>query len=516
MEKGSNFTYWKVIGVLALLGVLAILGLITVNLVRTYFWALVVVIAIIALIAAIACIYVFYWIRGKIRDIQTKERLNDLMLQEREVEIDAKRHAVKLEYQKIDIARQNVSWMAFKDNEVLAVRDRDGGVNIQYIPERVERRIEQIDARGEVLESVVSEEIEGTVLASDMMQQYGRYIGKKIMIGMNGAIGLIAYEWEKMGSVLILGVMGGGKTNTASWIVGQETENGARVALIDKHARSEQSTYYKLNKMQVPFATAIADKPMSALRVVEYVESEYERRLQAFDENDRLLLVIDEFTALMRSAGDKEDEWHEAGKRVRKLIEVLNSEGRKYGINVVCMGQAANASRSGGTEVRDLFKTIIAHGMRKRQAQMLGLTEEKHAIERLDDGEVYVDIEGKMSPFYTKVPLVDESYIASRARSTRLITARSTRSTSVPMAFIEEVIQPGQNASRTPVNAPRTPVERIEPEEERVLQLLKTGASRDVVIAELWGARRGGSEKYQKAKERYGVIVEKLQSLGLI
>jgi len=123
---------------------------------------------------------------------------------------------------------------------------------------------------------------------------------------------------------------------------------------------------------------------------------------------------------------------------------------------------------------------------------------------------------GEKEILYVKVPLIDDAYIASRARSTRLLTTRSTRSTSVPMAFIDEVIEPGWNASGTPVNAPRTPVERIGTEEDRVLQLLKTGASRDVVIAELWGARRGGSEKYQKAKERYGVIVEKLQSLGLI
>lgn len=517
MEKSPNFVYIKFIGILVLIGVLTILGVITVNLVTTNIWAFMVVVSIISALAVSMCVLAFHWVRGKILEIRTKERLNALMLQEREVEIEAKRREINREDRKVEIVNNNASWMSFSGNDVLAVRDSNGGVDIKYIPERVNMGIAQIDARGEVLESVVSEEIEDTILASEMMMQYGQWRGKRIMLGLNGVVGLVAYEWKKLGSVLILGIPGGGKTNTASWIVGQEVENGAKVALIDKHARSEESTYYMLNEMRVPFATAVADNPASAERVVDAVEKEYLARLAGSGTNERILFVIDEFTAMVRSRSVKGDAWQQVSKKAINLVEVLNSEGRKFGINCVCMGQVTSANRAGGTEVRDIFKTIIIHGMRKRQAQNLGMTEEKDTIQGFSSGEVYVDIEGEKEPLYVKVPLIDDAYIAARARSTRYINARSTRSTVVREAFNDELLLPGANDFRTVANGPEHYVERLEADEERVLQLRRSGVlSKAKIIAELWQATKGSSEKYKKAEKRYEDIIEKLTTLGLI
>src|SRR5689334_2778860 len=117
MEKSPNFVYIKLIGILALIGVLTILGVITINLVSTNIWAFVVVVAIIGALAVSCCVLAFYWIRGRIVEIRTRERLNALMLQEREVDIEAKRHAMRLEDRKVDVVQQNASWMAFSGND---------------------------------------------------------------------------------------------------------------------------------------------------------------------------------------------------------------------------------------------------------------------------------------------------------------------------------------------------------------------------------------------------------------
>ena len=163
-----------------------------------------------------------------------------------------------------------------------------------------------------------------------------------------------------------------------------------------------------------------------------------------------------------------------------------------------------------------MFGTVIAHGMRKRQAQNLGLVDEKEDIRELDDGESFVDIQGYKQIFYARIPFLGESQNARIAGNERYIDARSTRSASVPETFIDELGTDSGTDSGTGGNVLEKPVERIGTEEERIASLAAKNASRDQIILELYGATRGGGKKYQDAKKRYEEIIARLISEGKI
>ncbi len=84
-----------------------------------------------------------------------------------------------------------------------------------------------------------------------------------------------------------------------------------------------------------------------------------------------IAVVIDEFTNIMWDMKDKDSDWHVVANKLHRLIKTLNTSGRKYGIFCLCIGQATNADSTGGTIIRDLFNTRVAHSMRINQAKML-------------------------------------------------------------------------------------------------------------------------------------------------
>lgn len=495
----------KIFGIIVASCINVALLIITVIFVLSHLWALYAVLVTFAVLMVSGGAMAVYWIYEKIEARRAKIKLHAIEVQERQMGLEERRHGILLQYEQINVVRENNSWMSFGGNNVLASRTGNGEIRIDYTPKLF---LSAGDTEVVKEDETIVEEINETIYASDMMRDYGRVAYEKVLIGINGKLGLIARKWDELGSILILGVMGGGKSNTATWIVSQETSRGAQVVLIDKHMKSDESLYFKLKMLVDKFETPVADNPTATERVVKYVKNMLDERMSRRQQKEdyRVIFVIDEFTAMMRDSADKNSEWYGVCKELASLIEKLNSEGRKFGINVVCIGQVTNASRSGGTEVRDLFKTRIIHGMRKKQAQNLGLTEEKRAIQQLDDGEVYVDIEGKSEPFYTRVPYVDNAYIAQNTRSANVFYRRSE---DVLDTFVTQVVEIPEHAE----NAPGT---RLERDSERVLELRLVGAGKNKIIDELYGVKRGGSEKYKQAEKRYEEIIEELVQKGLL
>lgn len=243
--------------------------------------------------------------------------------------------------------------------------------------------------------------------------------GEELLLGFDAEGQAIRRTWKQIKAVLILGLQGGGKTTTACWLLVQVVLGGGRLAVIDKHAHSEEdSMYAKLSPLQGCFACPVGDAPTAALEVVRFVRSLFEARLAGTPLSYPLLLVVDEFSAIMRQGGT-DGPWATVAETLVALLEDLNFEGRKHQCYAICIGQAANASRSGGTEVRDTFNTRIAHAMHEKQAQMLSLTEQKQQIARLTAGQVYIDIEGPEEPFFAQIPYLSEAdlqFVAAHAR----------------------------------------------------------------------------------------------------
>jgi hypothetical protein len=213
---------------------------------------------------------------------------------------------------------------------------------------------------------------------------------------------------RELKSVLILGLQEGGKSNTAVHLLRHLMKNGAHVAIIDKHARSEEdSLTAKMMCLEGRFDCPIGVDPAASMDVVAHVRSVLDNRIEGGKCAYPLFLVVDEFTAIMRQ---KEDggKWQSCGEELASLVEDINTEGRKHQVFAICIGQIANVSRTGGGEIRELFATRIVHGMSQKQANLLSLTEINRQVEALKTGEVFIQTRG-INETWLKIPKVEDS-----------------------------------------------------------------------------------------------------------
>ena len=292
-------------------------------------------------------------------------------------------------------------------------------------------------------------------LARTLIAQGAIGHGEELLLGFDAEGQPIRRPWKQLKAVLILGLQGGGKTTTACWLLVQVVLGGGRLAVIDKHAHSqEDSLYAKLRPLQGCFACPVGDAPATALEVVRFVRSVFDARLAGAPLSYPLLLVVDEFSAIMRQGGT-DGPWATVAETLVALLEDLNFEGRKHWCYAICIGQAANASRSGGTEVRDTFNTRIVHAMREKQSQMLSLTEQKQQIARLMAGQVYIDIEGPEEPFFAQIPYLTEDDLQFVATHLRLPAAQVQAETTAPLPTLPP-LPPNPGATTRP-SAEETP-----------------------------------------------------------
>jgi hypothetical protein len=300
---------------------------------------------------------------------------------------------------------------------------------------------------------------------------------------------------------------------------------GGRMGLIDKHARSEEDAMYeKIKPFEPLFDTPVGDKPQAAMRVIQHSRAIIEKRLDGGKLDYPYILVVDEFSAIMRQMKTQE-KWGEVAEELAALLEIYNEEGRKHKCYAICIGQTSNASRTGGTEVRDTFNTRIVHGMRAKQAQMLGLTEQKKDVQNLENGQAFIDMEGREDPFFVQVPWLSDEMI--QRMGGRLVAAVERRN-SRDLSPKNEEFRAGSRAVQTDsLNVPNENKERVmnEPENypaplnekaQRVLDLRKIGKGKAYIIEEIWDAKKGGSDKYKIAESEYEAIIELLTQLDYI
>lgn len=215
---------------------------------------------------------------------------------------------------------------------------------------------------------------------------------------------------KQLKSVIILGLQEGGKTNTAIHILRYAVQYGARLAIIDKHARSEEdSMTCKIKHLEACFDCSLGDNPDTSIEVVRHVRNVLDNRIEGAKCDYPLILVVDEFSAIMRQK-EEGGKWQECGQMLAGLVEDINMEGRKHKVFCLCIGQITNVSRAGGSEIRELFATRIAHAMSPKQAQLFGFTDEGKDIQRLKKGETMMQTEGT-SAFFLKFPYVTEQEI---------------------------------------------------------------------------------------------------------
>jgi hypothetical protein len=309
---------------------------------------------------------------------------------------------------------------------------------------------------------------------------------------------------KQLKSILILGLMEGGKTTTGVHILSHACLQGARLAIIDKHARSEEdSMTSKIRSLESCFDCPIGVDPQTAIQTVQHVRNILDNRIEGAKCDYPLILVVDEFSAIMRQ---KEDggKWQECGQILAGLIEDINMEGRKHKVFTVCIGQITNVSRSGGSEIRELFHTRIVHAMKEPQTRMLCLSDYAKDIRSLQKGECLIEMEG-CEPFFVKVPYVQAEDVRKIAAQ---LPKRVVETQILPeIAFAEDNLDIYQKQTETPKTSVPVP-EPILPEKGRRAEDIPPQVS----IA-LWNAgftsRRKLAEALSTTEHQATIVMER-------
>lgn len=402
--------------------------------------------------------------------------------------------------------RRATQYLHFSQNEAVATFDKDG-IKMVYVPAIERRRVVtgSIEQASQPLAIEAPKEKKAMPSIADLIIE-NRIGTDDMLLGFDAEMQEVRACWKKIKAVIILGLQGGGKTSTAIWLMVQVLLQGGRIALIDKHAKSEEdSMYQKIKSFSSLFDCPVGDNPQSAMRAINHVRKVLDARLDGEACAYALLLIVDEFSAIIRQKGT-EEKWAKTAESLAALIEDLNYEGRKHKVFALCIGQAANATKSGGTEIRDTFNTRIVHRMRDKQAVILSLTDHKEAISNLRTGQAIFDIEDHDEPFMLHIPFVSDSDIAAIARQLGCEPVSIVDGSRERTDSIGSELRTTENLE----NELDELVEPLEPRAKQVLELRKKGKNKREIISELWHANKGGGAKYKLASEEYERIINSI------
>lgn len=525
-------SFFKAVGVILVVALVVLVVALVIAFTVSNPWVMVVILVAASILTLLGFIYVVHVLVDLIGARHHQFRLRRLEAEARADEIEGQRTA-RIRQERLDAEQFRLQWYAQEmvpigRGEALVSR-QGGNVQLVYEPRMALPAPTVVDAQPVDTPTEVIPDALMVIKAGDIPQ------GDDLLLGYDAAGQPVVRAWKKVKAILILGLQGGGKTSTAIWLLLQVVLKGGHLGLIDKHARSEEdSMYSRLRLLRAAFDVPVGDSPLSAMRVVQHARKVLDDRLAGGHIAYPFLLVVDEFTAIMRQKSTGE-AWAEVAQKLQGVLEDYNTEGRKHRCFAICIGQAANASRSGGTEVRDLFNTRIVHRMRAKQAQMLSLTDEQDQIGRLGTGQVCVDMETD-DPFFLTVPFADDDALKLVAESlqqtahfppTSPLVSRSLApfssslkpTTSRHLRVRTEGAEAVRTGTFNPINAQALHpdahlTERLFAKAEKVLDLRRLNVGKHTIVPEVWGISKGGSAAYKQACEEYERILRYLVARG--
>ena len=162
----------------------------------------------------------------------------------------------------------------------------------------------------------------------------------QVIIGFKADGSPVTADLDGIGATLITGERGTGKS-TAMTVLAVEAavRLGARLWVIDRHGRMEQSLTARLREMRPAFAYPPAMDTREIETALDMWEAEIEDRL-AGRNGQPWLLLIDEANSFALSAATKP-----IARRIGDLSERLANEGRKMNLGVVAAAQLANTEK---------------------------------------------------------------------------------------------------------------------------------------------------------------------------
>lgn len=292
--------------------------------------------------------------------------------------------------------------------------------------------------------------------------------------------GAVTGSWRALLSTGIGGLQGSGKSTTAAALLSQAALSGARLLVVDPHAGDDDSLANRIAPLAPAFLAEPASEGRAILDVLRQARAELERRKRGSGERWPLIVVVDEWTGLLRG---------ELADQLPPFIADLTSEGRKYNAYAFLLAQRWASSDVGGGGVRNTLAAAYVHRMRPDEARYLtGLRSAQLPADvlQLGSGESY---------------LLDTSGTLTKVR-TPLITPSDVSSVGARLALVEGTPKtPGRSSEGAPVDAPSasgsaTPTS---PEQARILALFSQGVGTGGIVKELWGV--SGGHQYNKRRD---------------
>lgn len=340
--------------------------------------------------------------------------------------------------------------------------------------------------------------------------------GQPLLLGFDASNGeAMTGSWLDLYSTAVAGMSGTGKTTSQRFLAAQVALQGARFVVVDPHAGAGgDSLAGTLAPLSSLFLCEPASTDKAILDAVHLVADIGQRRVQGRD-RDRtpIILWLDECTSLLGRGAIKDE--------LGELLERIAQEYRKRWVFACASGQIWTASRSGGSELRDSFASVLCHRMKRAQARLLLPLEEAQTVERLATGSAVLWRTSGESAVI-RVPLTVQADIEGVARlldggGSRLpsdFQVTSPRLPSDPAGWVTvphaEVNVTGRNGAEVNAEAPTIAT----PEALRAARLFMDGVSPAQIVQELRGINStGGGRAYQRAlDEVLGLIREGMKA----
>lgn len=296
-------------------------------------------------------------------------------------------------------------------------------------------------------------------------------------------------EFDGYPSALIFGPQGSGKTSIASFFMHRRQALGHRLEVLDPHREFGQWEGLKCYGDGMNYAEI--DKRLEAF--CNLIKTRYEQRANQPNCTFELITVLcDEFTS-----------WAAKCEHSAEFFTACLSDIRKIGLHVIFVSHARTMPALGGS------KGLAA----TRDAALLELEllakvdpETKKAVPKL---EGFLKLPGGEKQTVKIAPWMkgDMNFQGSHPEQVR---------TSEPVDV--QPLNPRQAEDLTPLDdkqgsgsEPSVPAHleasfSAEPDSElseRIKEMKALGMTKEQIILAIWGARKGGSEKYKKASADY-------------
>jgi hypothetical protein len=325
--------------------------------------------------------------------------------------------------------------------------------------------------------------------------------GRPLLLGFRASDGQpLAGGWNDLYSVGIGGMTGSGKTWLVAFLVGQSAAANARLILIDPHAGDPESLATRLAPLAASYMCDVASTPDQIESALKLASGKLEKRRQGTSGAWPLLLVVDEWTSLLRGR---------LGDTLTATALDYAEQGRKYGCFALLAAQAWQIDAAG--PVRD--RLASHYTMRTRGDQFryqMGLRGSAPLDTLfLKPGEAYfLSTHGDLAK--VQIPQMRDTDLARVAA----LADRSAPAVGQPMGFhpvaarvtpSAQLVTAGRQDGDTAVTA-AAPVTTasgrakvLSPEAARAATLLVEGNSIPAIVKELRGVVPREGRRYMTA-----------------